>query len=136
MGVAKTLKALAAISSERRSRETAKKIDELVEYFLKHHIYKKSHNLDAISRPGWLRLGFPLMYQTDILELLEIFADLKIRDPRLQAALDILKSKQMKDGRWKLESSNNGKMLVNIEKKGQPSKWITLKALKVLKEYH
>ena len=71
-----------------------------------------------------------------ILELLVIFADLKIRDPRLQEALEILKSKQIKDGRWKLENSNNGKMLVNIEKKGQPSKWVTLKALKVLKEYH
>jgi Prenyltransferase and squalene oxidase repeat len=136
MGVAKALKALAAIPPNRRSRETIKKMDELVEYFLKHHIYKKSHNLDAISRPGWLRLGFPLMYQTDILELLEIFADLKIGDPRLQEALGILKSKQMKDGSWKLESSNNGKMLVNIEKKGLPSKWVTLKALKVLIEYH
>lgn len=136
MGVAKALKALTAIPPERRSRETIKKMDELVEYFLKHHIYKKSHNLDAISRPGWLRLGFPLMYQTDILELLEIFADLNIRDQRLQAALEILKSKQMKDGRWKLESSSNGKMLVNVEKKGLPSKWVTLKALKVFKEYH
>jgi hypothetical protein len=75
MGVAKTLKALAAISPERRTNEINIKIDELVEYFLRHHIYKKSHNLETISRPGWLKLGFPLMYQTDILELLEICAE-------------------------------------------------------------
>lgn len=135
MGVAKALKALTAIPPESCSEENTKKIDELVEYFLKHHIYRKSHNLNEISRPGWLKPGFPLMYQTDILELLDIFADLKIRDSRIQDAVEIIKSKEMKDGKWKLANSKNGEMVVNIEKKGMPSKWITLKALKVLKEY-
>lgn len=132
MGVAKAFKALAAIPADKRNKDVNCKIDEIAEYFLKHHIYKKSHNLDEISRPGWLKPGFPLMYQTDILELLNIFADLEIRDHRLRDALDIIKAKEMKDGKWKLESSFNGKMLVDIEKKGEPSKWITLKALKVL----
>jgi hypothetical protein len=135
MGVAKALKALAAIPPEKRSAETGRKIEEIVEYFLKHHLYKKSHNLTEISRPGWLKLGFPLMYQTDILELLDIFADLDVRDPRLQDALEIIQAKQTAEGKWKMENSNNGKMLVDIEKKGQPSKWVTLKALKVLQKY-
>ena len=133
MGVAKALKALAAIPPDLRKQENIEKMNELTEYFLKHHLYRKSHNLGEIARPGWLRLGFPLMYQTDILELLKIFDDLKIRDPRLQDPLKILKDKQRPDGTWKFESSNNGKMLVNIEKKGLPSKWITLKARKVLR---
>jgi len=132
MGVAKAFKALAAIPAEKRNKEINCKIDEIAEYFLKHHIYKKSHNLDEISRPGWLKLGFPLMYQTDILELLGIFTDLKIKDTRLKDALEIIKGKEMKAGKWKLENSFNGRMLVSIEKKGAPSKWITLKALKVL----
>ncbi len=135
MGAAKALKALAAIPAEKRSRNAEDKIAELAEYFLKHHLYKKSHNLEEVSRPGWLKLGFPLMYQTDILELLGIFGDLGIKDNRLSDAVDILKSKQGEDGKWKLESTNNGKMLATIEKKGEPSKWITLKALKVLKEW-
>lgn len=132
MGVAKAFKALAAIPGEKRNKEVNCKIDEIAEYFLKHHIYKKSHNLEEVSRPGWLKLGFPLMYQTDILELLNIFTDLGIRDDRLRDAVDIVKAKEMKDGKWKLESSFNGKMLLDIEKKGEPSKWITLKALNVL----
>ena len=135
MGVAKALKAFAAIPPENRSEAVNNKINEMAEYFLKHHIYKKSHNLSEISRPGWLKPGFPLMYQTDILELLEIFASLKIRDERLKDAIDIVKSKRTVDGTWKMENSNNGKMVVRIENKGKPSKWITLKALKVLKEY-
>jgi len=135
MGVAKTLKALAAIPVEKRSSATQHKLQELSEYFLKHHLYKKSHNLKEVSRPGWLKIGFPLMYQTDILELLGIFSQLKVRDPRLNDALEILRGKQMRDGTWKMENSFNGKTLVDVEKKGQPSKWITLKALQVLKEY-
>jgi len=135
MGVAKTLKALAAIPVEKRNSGTQQKLQELSEYFLKHHLYKKSHSLNEISRPGWLKLGFPLMYQTDILEMLGIFAQLKVKDPRLTDALEILRSKQMQNGTWKMENTFNGKMLVDVEKKGQPSKWITLKALQVLKEY-
>lgn len=135
MGAAKAFKALAAIPGGKRSREAEDKLSLLVEYFLKHHLYRKSHNLEEISKPGWLKLGFPLMYQTDILELLGIYADLGIKDERLAEAVDILRNKQGKDGKWKLESTNNGKMLVTIEKKGEPSKWITLKALKVLKEW-
>lgn len=132
MGVAKSLKALAAVPPEKRTPAINAKIDELLEYFLKHHLYKKSHNLEQIARPGWLRLGFPLMYQTDILELLGICADLAKNDPRLLDALAIVKSKRGADGKWKLENTFNGKTLVSIEKKGQPSKWITLKALKAL----
>lgn len=135
MGVAKSLKALGVIPPEWRTPKCNEKIDTLTDYFLKHHLYKKSHSLDEIARPGWLKLGFPLMYQTDILELLELFADLKINDKRLDDAIDIIANKPLKDGGWKLENSFNGKMVVNIEKKGQPSKWITLKALKVLKAY-
>ncbi len=135
MGVAKALKALAAIPPSARSPETEGKLDELAEYFLLHHLYKKSHNLAEISRPGWLKLGFPLMYQTDILELLGIFADLGRWDQRLEDALDLIKSKQLPDGTWNLENSNNGKMQVRIEQKGKPSRWITLKALKVLDSF-
>lgn len=135
MGVAKTLKALAAVPEEKRNPEMNTKIDEMAEYFLKHHIYKKSHDLDRISRPGWLNFGFPLMYQTDVPELLEIFASLKRKDPRLQDAIAIVKNKMTSEGKWILENSFNGKTIVNIEKKGLPSKWITLRARKILRFY-
>lgn len=134
MGAAKALKALAAIPPEKRSKEVEEKLGQLGEYFLKHHLFKKSHSLEEVSRPGWLKLGFPLMYQTDILELLGIFADLGIKDKRLMPAVDILRGKQGEDGKWKLESTSNGKTIAAIEKKGEPSKWITLRALRVLKK--
>lgn len=135
MGVAKCLKALAAVEPGSRTAAVHDKISEMTEYFLKHHIYRRSHNIEEISRPGWLKFGFPLMYQTDVLEILGIFASLGIRDERLEDPIGILKKKMLPDGRWKMENSFNGKMLVDIEKKGSPSKWITLKALLALKSF-
>jgi hypothetical protein len=51
----------------------------------------------------------------------------------MQEAIDLLLSKQNKKGRWIMEASLNGRMHVNIEKKGEESKWITLHALTCLK---
>jgi hypothetical protein len=135
LGVVKILKALSEIPSEMRSAETRKTIDPGVEYLLIHHIYKKSHDYSSVSKPGWLKPGFPLMYQSDILEILLILTQLNCRDSRMQDAIDILLSKQDQQGRWKMENSYNGKVIVNIEKKGNPSKWITLNALRVLKHW-
>ncbi len=67
MGAAKALKALAEIPESQRTPEVKNTIEVGAEYFLKHHIYKKSHNLQEVSKPGWLKFGFPLMYQTDAL---------------------------------------------------------------------
>jgi hypothetical protein len=135
MGAGKALKALAEIPSAERSPEVRRTIDQGVEYFLKHHIYKKSRNLTKVSKPGWLNFGFPLMYQDDVLEMIEILAKLKVKDKRLESAIELVESKKSKEGKWILENTFNGRFFVNIEQKGKPSKWITLKALQVLEFY-
>jgi hypothetical protein len=136
MGVVKALKALSEIPPGKRSSEVQHTINEGTEYLLKHHIHKRSHNLSKISKPGWLRFGFPLMYGTDILEILGILTKLGCRDERMQEAVDVVVSKQDYNGTWKLASTFNGKFQVDIEEKGRPSKWITLNALRVLKGYY
>ena len=136
MGAAKALKALAEIPSEKRDSKTKATIENGAEYFLKHHIYKKSHDLCRVSKPGWLHFGFPLMYQTDVLEVLGVLAKLGYKDERMQEAVNLVISKQDAQGRWKLESTFNGRFQTNIERKGEPSKWITLNALKALKRYY
>jgi len=136
MGVVKALKALAEIPAEKRSKKVKNTIDEGVEYLFKHHIYKRSHDLQRVSKPKWLRFGFPLMYQTDVLEILGILMNLGYKDKRLQEAMDLVVSKQDEQGRWVLESTFNGRFQTNIEQKGKPSKWITLRALQVLKKFY
>ncbi|NVO21450.1 MAG: nitrogen fixation protein NifH [Bacteroidetes bacterium] len=132
MGVVKSLKALAAIPADNKSPEVISKIGELAEYLLIHRIHKKSHELKKVSRPGWRKFGYPLMYQTDILEILEILISLGYKDQRMAEALEIVKQKQGIDGRWKMENSYNGRFIQDVEVLRMESKWITLKALKVL----
>jgi hypothetical protein len=135
MGVVKALKALAEIPEKERTKDTRKTIARGVDYLLAHHIFKKSHDLKKVSKPGWTRFGFPLMYQTDVLEILLIMTKLGCRDERLREAIDLVLSKQDKQGRWNLENTFNGRFQVNIESKGKPSKWVTLNAMRVMKGY-
>jgi hypothetical protein len=136
MGVVKSLKALAEIPTDKRSKAVVGTVEKGVEYMLKHHIHKRSHNLSRVSKPGWLRFGFPLMYQTDVLEILGILTKLGVKDERMQEAVDLVLSKQDEQGRWMLENTFNGRFHVNIEQKGASSKWVTLKALSVLKGFY
>jgi hypothetical protein len=136
MGVVKALKALAEIPEDRRNKGVRATIGSGAEYLLAHHIYKRSHDLSRISKPGWLKFGFPRMYNTDVLEILGIMTDLDYRDKRMQEAVDLVVSKQDAQGRWKLEDTFNGRFQVNIEIKDKPSKWVTLNAMRVLKGYY
>jgi len=55
------------------------------------------------------------------------------RDPRLADAIDIVKSTRLEDGRWSLQHSYRGKTYFELERLGAPSRWNTLRALRVLK---
>jgi hypothetical protein len=136
MGVVKGLKALAEIPESKRSQGMKHCIEQAVEFLLKHHVFKCSHDLRKTAKPGWKRLGFPKMYHTDILEILLILTKLGIRDKRMQQAVDFVESKQDDLGRWRLQDTFNGRFQVNIESKGDPSKWVTMSALTVLKRYY
>ena len=135
MGVVKALKALAEIPPSQRAKDVRRTLEHGVEYILRHHVYKRSHDLTRTSKPGWLRFGFPLMYRTDALEILLLLTQLGYRDPRMQSAMDVLVSKQRPDGRFCLDNPPNGRHRVNIEVKGQPSKWITVRALTVMRRW-
>jgi hypothetical protein len=67
--------------------------------------------------------------------VVDLLVELGIKDERMEDAVRIIASKQDDRGRWSLESTLNGKFWVNIETKGVPSKWITYRALKVLKRH-
>jgi len=89
---------------------------------------------DTKPSGSWFKFGYPIAYVTDVLQNLEALTALGCGDdPRLADALDLLLRKQDTQGRWKMEYTYNGKMWVDVEAKGQPSKWVTLRALRVLK---
>jgi len=136
MGVVKTLKALSAIPRERRTTDEDDTIQKATEFLLIHHIYRRSHDLRRTSKPGWLKFGFPLMYQTDALEILDILTELGTWDSRMDEAIGTVLAKQDDMGRWRAENTfGSDRLLVPTGQKGKESKWITLRAMRVLKRY-
>lgn len=86
---------------------------------------------------SWFKFGFPVFYVTDVLQNLEALLALGLAgDERLQNAIALVEEKQDAQGRWKMEYTYNGKMSVVIEEKKKLSKWVTLRALRVLKQYY
>jgi hypothetical protein len=84
--------------------------------------------------PDWWKFGFPVFYVTDLLQLVEALASLGYAgDARLSHALAIIREKQDAHGRWALEYDYTGKTWVELGAKKQPNKWVTLRALRVLK---
>jgi hypothetical protein len=76
------------------------------------------------------------MYQTDVLEILWILGRLDpayLRDERAREALGLVASRTDAQGRWMLQQTFNDRFLVPVEAKGRPSRWVTLRALEVLK---
>jgi len=136
MGVVKAMKALGEIPKESRSTQMEATLSACVEFMLIHHIYKRSHDLGRTAKPGWLKFGFPMMYQTDVLEVLDILAANGIKDSRMEEAVELVLAKQDALGRWSMENAyTSDRMLVSFGRQGEPNKWITLKALRVLKRY-
>ena len=133
MGAIKALKALAEVPLERRTPAMHATISAGAEFFLRHHVHRRSHDLTRDSKPGWRRLSFPLMWQTDALEILLVLTRLGYRDERMREALDLVASRADAQGRWKLQQTFNDRFVVPIETKGEPSRWVTLRALEVLR---
>jgi len=135
MGAVKALKALAAVPVERRTPAARATIEAGVEYLLRHHVHKRCHDPSVVAKPGWLRFGHPLMYQTDALEVLGILTSLGVRDDRMAEAVDVVVGKADDEGRLRLENTFNDRMIARVEAKGRPSRWLTLEALRVLRAW-
>jgi hypothetical protein len=87
------------------------------------------------SKPNrsWFKFGYPIGYVTDVLQIIEVLANLGyVNDPRLQPAFELIAGKSGQQGRWNLEYTYNGKTWVNVEELKKPSKWVTCRALRVL----
>ncbi len=133
-GAVKALRALANLPEEYKSEQVQKATTRTVEFLLRRDLAKADYPYTKRVSGEWAKFGFPLSYTSDILEgALALSEAGYARDPRLSHAVDLILSKRESDGRWTLRHSLNGRMWIDIEAKGQPSKWVTLRALRVLK---
>jgi RecA-family ATPase len=100
------------------------------EFLLAHHLYLEGNT--AIKN-DWSSFSFPPYWFYDVLTALEYFRSFKTnKDTRLQAGIDLVLKKQNKEGAWFSGKKHSGKTYFDIENSGQPSRWNTLRALRVL----
>ncbi len=135
-GAVKELLGLARIPADRRSPRVRRAVDEGVAFLLSRDPAVADYPMGfGNTRPSgsWFRLGFPSGYVTDVLQVLEVLTELGHGDDaRLGPARTWLLGQRAPDGRWLNRYAYNGKTEVDIERQGQPSKWVTLRALSVL----
>jgi hypothetical protein len=91
----------------------------------------------AGSHPAFTRFAFPTWWHYDVLRGLEYLRRAEVApDGRVDEAIDLVASKRDDDGRWPLEVRYPGVMPIEMdESEGRPSRWNTLRALRVLKWY-
>ena len=116
--------------------EELKRIEgEAQEFLLRHRLFKSDHT-GAVIHPSFLKLVYPPRWRYDILRALDYFQSVGYPyDERLQDALDILKEKRLSDGRWKTQAHHPGEVHFQMEQAGKPSRWSTLRCLRVLEYY-
>jgi hypothetical protein len=119
-------------ASHRRDEALAAEATAL-DLMLQHRLVYSDHTGQVI-RPEFTRLVYPYRWHYSLLRGLEAFARLDARrDARLQDGIHLLTEKRLDDGRWALESKYAAKVYFNMEPVGKPSRWVTLRALRVLK---
>ena len=136
-GAIKALLGLARIPPRRRRPHVRRAVDQGVEFLLSRDPAVADYPMGwGNTKPSgsWFKPGFPSGYVADVLQNLEVLCELGHgRDPRLQNAIGWLLSQQDARGRWRNRCAYNKKTRVDIERQGQPSKWVTLRACRVLK---
>ncbi len=136
-GAAKVMLAFARWPAKRRAPLIERAIQQGVDFLFSVDPATAAYPSPYTAKPSgnWWKFGFPVFYVTDLLQIVEALVGLGYgHDPRLENALDLIRQKQDAEGRWALEYDYTGKTWVDFGPKKQPNKWVTLRALRVLKE--
>jgi hypothetical protein len=112
------------------------------EYLLERRLFRRRSTGEVIERDrksgaAWTHFAFPTWWHYDVLRGLEYLRSAGVTpDERLTEAIDLVASKRDGDGRWPLETRYPGVMPVEMDEgESRPSRWITLRALRVLNWY-
>jgi hypothetical protein len=106
------------------------------EYLLQRGLFRRL-STGEVADPDWLRFSFPVRWHYDVLRALEYFRAVgNLPDTRIDEAVELLQSKRQPDGTWLLENTHPGEVHFQLEEgDGRPSRWNTLRAMRVLRWY-
>lgn len=103
------------------------------EHLLERRLFRRK-TTGEVAVPSYLDLRFPPHWHHDVLRGLDYFRSTGAPpDQRLDDALELVRSKQQEDGTWLLDGTHPGDVWFEMEQVGQPSRWNTLRALRVLR---
>lgn len=103
------------------------------ELLLLHRLFR-SHRTGEVARPEFTYFSFPPRWHYDILQALDYFQECGAeKDGRLADAIEIVLKRRTQEGKWLLQNRHPGRTFFEIEQVGEPSRWNTLRALRVLK---
>jgi hypothetical protein len=104
------------------------------EYLLKRTLFRRLSTGEVVH-PDFLQFAFPPRYHYDVLRALDYFRTTGIEpDGRMLDAVEIIRERQQADGRWLLDRAYDEALAVPFrEQAGAPSRWNTLRALRVLR---
>ncbi|MGZ6372482.1 MAG: hypothetical protein ACXWL8_03725 [Candidatus Limnocylindria bacterium] len=106
------------------------------EYLLERRLLRRL-STGELAQTRWHYLAFPNGWHYDVVRVLDYLRDAGVTpDERMAEAVGIVESKRDADGRWSLEHARHDELPVDFgEREGEPSRWITLRALRVLRWY-
>ncbi len=106
------------------------------EYLLERGLFRR-RSTGEVATPAFLELAFPPRYHYDVLRALDYFRNAGVRpDARIRDAVHLVESKRQADGRWLLDRAYDEALAFPFgESVGEPSRWNTLRALRVLRWY-
>ena len=135
-GAVKVMLAFSKLPKRKRTELTNNAISAGVDFLFSKDPAKADYPCGYSNKPSgnWWKFGFPVFYVTDLLQNVEALVGLGYgNDPRLARALNIIREKRDSQGRWLMEYDYADKTWCDFGTKKQPSKWVTLRALRVLK---
>ena len=105
-------------------------------YLLDRHMFRRLSTGEIVD-PEWLQFSFPPRYLYDVLRGLDYLRSAGVEpDERAAEAIDLVNSKRAEDGRWALENPHPGAVYFDMDEgEGKPSRWNTLRAMRVLDWY-
>jgi len=135
-GAAKVMLAFGKLPKAKRTPMIEKAIQQGVDFIFSVNPAQALWPSGYAPKPSgnWWKFGFPLFYITDLLQVTEGMVLLGYgHDKRMADAIDLIRNKQDGQGRWQQEFSYEDKTWLDFGPKKQPNKWVTLRALRVLK---
>lgn len=103
------------------------------EYLLQRSLFRR-RSTGEVADPAYLDFAFPTWWRYDVLRALDHFRRTRApADPRMAEAIELVRSKRQQDGRWLLDRVHPGRVHFHLEEVGAPSRWNTLRALRVLR---